>query len=113
MNETKKLMSSLCWRLGIGDPRYIEIEAKKRVLPEEAKPLKKHLLKLKKIKHLKQVSFFDQYLDTLDPATRKGCFGTAMKRLVRETNSAAMSGDAKAKKIATHAAKLKAKVLGA
>lgn len=57
-------IGSICWQLGVGDPRYIEIEAKKRVLPDEAKALRKHLLNRKGVKHVKRVIFYDQFLDT-------------------------------------------------
>ncbi len=57
---------SICRRLGTADPRYIEIESKHRVMPEEAKDLRKHLLDLKKVEHEKRVTFFDQFLDTPD-----------------------------------------------
>jgi hypothetical protein len=57
---------SICRRLATGDPRYIEIESKRRVLPEEASELRKHLLKRKGVEHQKRVIFFDQYLDTAD-----------------------------------------------
>jgi hypothetical protein len=60
----KMTASSLCWQLGIGDPRYIEIESKWRVSPEESKKLLDHLDEMKGVKHEKRVTFFDQYLDT-------------------------------------------------
>jgi len=60
----KTSTNAICRRLGIGDPRYIEIESKMRVLPEEAKDVHDYLLGRKKIKHVKRVTFFDQFLDT-------------------------------------------------
>lgn len=54
----------ICERLKIHDVRYVEIEAKKRVVPEQAKRLRKHLMSARRIKHVKRVIFFDQYLDT-------------------------------------------------
>ncbi|MDE2238195.1 MAG: CYTH domain-containing protein, partial [Elusimicrobia bacterium] len=56
--------SALCWRLGIGDPRYIEIESKWRIASERIKRLHRHLEDLKGVRHEKRVTFFDQYLDT-------------------------------------------------
>lgn len=54
----------LCDRLGIEDPRFIEIEAKRRVIPEQAQALKRWLLSRPGVRHLKAVTFFDQFLDT-------------------------------------------------
>jgi hypothetical protein len=51
-------------RLGIQDSSYIEIEAKKRIRPGQVKELRKHLMKMKKVDHVKTAFFFDQYLDT-------------------------------------------------
>lgn len=56
--------TNLCWELGIGDPRFIEIESKWRVTPDSAKRLHKRLLDMKGVTHEKRVTFFDQYLDT-------------------------------------------------
>jgi hypothetical protein len=58
------LKAGLRDRLGIDDLRYVEIESKKRVLPEQVKDLKKYLLKRKKVRHQKAAFFFDQFLDT-------------------------------------------------
>ncbi len=63
--------AAICRRLGIDDLRFVEIEAKKRVLPEEAKSLKEYLLGRKKVRHAKKASFFDQFLDTPDLALLK------------------------------------------
>jgi hypothetical protein len=56
--------ASLCWELGIGDPRFIEIESKWRVEPDAVKRLRKHLDSMKGVRHEKRATFFDQYLDT-------------------------------------------------
>ena len=58
------LAASICRRLDIGDVRFIEIESKHRVLPEQAEALREHLLELKKVRHKKASFFFDQFLDT-------------------------------------------------
>jgi uncharacterized protein YjbK len=55
---------ALCRRLDIDDLRFVEIECKKRVLPEEAAELKEWLLKRKGVEHTKTALFFDQFLDT-------------------------------------------------
>ncbi len=60
----ENLEDEICRRLGIEDPRYIEIEAKRRVVPEQLDDLRKHLLGLRGVKHQKTVLFFDQFLDT-------------------------------------------------
>ncbi len=62
----KTTEASLCWELGIGDPRYIEIESKWRVEAEGVKGLKAGIEELKGVRHEKRVTFFDQYLDTAD-----------------------------------------------
>ncbi len=68
MATTKKLLrliqSRICDRLRIDDFRYVEIESKKRVLPEQAKELRKYLINKKKVEHVKTNSFLDQFLDT-------------------------------------------------
>jgi hypothetical protein len=51
-------------KLDIDDLRFVEIECKKRVQPEEAAELKDWLLKRKKVKHRKSAFFFDQFVDT-------------------------------------------------
>jgi hypothetical protein len=58
------LQDRICRRLQIDDFEYVEIESKKRVLPEQAKDLKRYLDKKKKIKHEKTNFSFDQFLDT-------------------------------------------------
>jgi len=59
-----RLTRSICSRLGIGDPAFVEIESKWRVLPDEARRLRKHLLERKGLRHRKRAAFFDQFLDT-------------------------------------------------
>ncbi len=54
----------ICSRLQTDDPRFIEIESKKRIYPSQAKRLKKYLSNLKKSKFVKTTYFFDQFLDT-------------------------------------------------
>lgn len=51
-------------KLAIDDLRFIEIECKKRVAPEEAADLRDWLLDRKGVKHQKSAFFFDQFLDT-------------------------------------------------
>lgn len=66
MANGKKLMALLkdriCERLRIDDFHFVEIESKKRVLPGQAKDLKKYLMK--KGDHVKSSFFLDQFLDT-------------------------------------------------
>ena len=68
MKNDKKLLTLLkdriCERLRITDIRFVEIESKKRVLPEVAKELKKYLTNKKKVEHVKSSFFLDQFLDT-------------------------------------------------
>jgi hypothetical protein len=51
-------------RLMIDNFHYVEIESKKRILPEQRKDVFKFLKKGKKTRHEKSVFFFDQFLDT-------------------------------------------------
>jgi hypothetical protein len=51
-------------RLDIDDLRFVEIECKKRVLPEETAELRDWLLDHDDVKHKKSAFFFDQFLDT-------------------------------------------------
>lgn len=60
----KALRTTICERLMIDDFHFVEIESKKRVLPTVARDLRKHLMKKKKVKHVKSAFFFDQFLDT-------------------------------------------------
>ncbi len=53
-------------RLRIADFRFVEIESKRRVVPEEAADLRRFLLSRKKVRHEKATFFFDQFLDTPD-----------------------------------------------
>lgn len=59
-----RLSRLLIRKLAIDDLRFVEIECKKRVLPEEAAELKDWLLDRKGVKHQKSAYFFDQFLDT-------------------------------------------------
>ncbi len=54
--------TQICERLQINNLHFIEIESKKRVLPKQAKALKKFLLK--KTTYVKSTFFLDQFLDT-------------------------------------------------
>jgi hypothetical protein len=54
----------VCARLRIDDFHFVEIEAKKRVLPEQVKGLRKFLLKRRRVREEGSKSFFDQFLDT-------------------------------------------------
>ena len=60
----KTTEASLCWELGIGDARYIEIESKWRVESDSVKRLRGYVENLKGVRHEKRATFFDQYLDT-------------------------------------------------
>jgi hypothetical protein len=61
MDEASRL---ICRRLGIEDARHIEIESKRRVRAEQAEALRERLFGLKGLRHVRENSFFDQYLDT-------------------------------------------------
>lgn len=54
----------LCRRLDINDEHFIEIESKRRLLPEQAKKLKKNFESRGSVHHVKSSAFFDQFLDT-------------------------------------------------
>lgn len=58
------LSELICHRLKIQDFSFVEIESKKRIRPSQVKNLRKHLMNLKKVDHVKTAFFFDQYLDT-------------------------------------------------
>lgn len=58
------LRELICHRLGIRDFSFVEIESKKRIRPSQVKNLRRHLMKLKKVDHVKTAFFFDQFLDT-------------------------------------------------
>jgi len=66
VDSSKKFFSLLrgriCRRLGISNFRFVEIESKKRVLPSQARDLRKFLEK--KADETKSAFFFDQFLDT-------------------------------------------------
>jgi hypothetical protein len=66
MGSSMAAIWNVCRRLGIGDPRFVEIESKMKVGPEAGKDLRKHLMKRKGVEHDKRVIFFDQFLDTPD-----------------------------------------------
>ncbi len=57
-------IEGICRRLGIDDWRFVEIESKRRVVPEELEELRKFLFKKKRVKLEKASFFFDQFLDT-------------------------------------------------
>lgn len=59
-NAVQRLLESL----GIDDPRFVEIETKRRVQPERAGELRRWLLSRKGVRHTKAAVFFDQFLDT-------------------------------------------------
>ncbi|MBI4178935.1 CYTH domain-containing protein [bacterium] len=54
----------ICRRLDIDDPRNIEIESKRRLLPEEAGDVRRYLKKRTRPGNVKTTIFFDQFLDT-------------------------------------------------
>lgn len=54
----------ICNRLEIDNPRFIEIESKKKIVPEQSEPVREYLMSKKNVRHIKSTSFFDQYLDT-------------------------------------------------
>ncbi len=64
MSRLKDFSNLLIRKLAIDDLRFVEIECKKRVQPQEAAALKKWLGDRKGVKHLKSAFFFDQFLDT-------------------------------------------------
>lgn len=53
-------------KLRISDFRFVEIESKRRVMPEEMSDLREFILSRRKVKHEKATFFFDQFLDTPD-----------------------------------------------
>lgn len=65
MSKTFDAFAKLLFRrLDIDDLRYVEIECKKRVLPEEWSDVRDWLMDRKGVKHRKSHLFFDQFLDT-------------------------------------------------
>ncbi len=64
MSRLDDFSNLLFRKLAIDDLRFVEIECKKRVQPEEAGDLRDWLGDRKGVKHLKSAFFFDQFLDT-------------------------------------------------
>jgi hypothetical protein len=65
MTKSNEILRELIThRLQIRDFSYVEIESKKRIRPSQVKDLRKHLIGLKKVDHVKTAFFFDQFLDT-------------------------------------------------
>ncbi len=62
--DFKSFSRMLFRKLAIDDLRFVEIECKKRVLPEESAELKEWLIDRKGVKHSKSAFFFDQFIDT-------------------------------------------------
>lgn len=60
----KALRVAICERLNIKDFHFVEIESKKRILPEIVKDLRNYLMNKKKVDYVKSTFFFDQFLDT-------------------------------------------------
>jgi hypothetical protein len=58
------LQKQLHERLGVDDLQFVEIESKMRVLPAQAKNLKKYLHNKKRVEHVKSAFSLDQFLDT-------------------------------------------------
>lgn len=73
-------------KLDITDLRFVEIECKKRVQPEEASELKDWLTRRKGVKHKKSVFFFDQFLDTPGNALLKA--GASLRLRYKRNGSA-------------------------
>lgn len=59
-----KSLARILKRLDIHNPKYVEIEVKRRVRSEQMKDISEWLLRQKKVRHQKANSFFDQFLDT-------------------------------------------------
>ena len=62
--DSESESDQICRRLGIEDWKYVEVESKHRVRPEDVKDIRKFLLKRKKVQVEKSSFFFDQFLDT-------------------------------------------------
>ena len=60
------MISDICKRLRIEAPLYVEIESKRRVLPQDVPRLREYLMGRKGLRHEKTALFFDQFLDTPD-----------------------------------------------
>lgn len=54
----------ICRRLGIDEPRHVEIESKRRVRVADVSKLRRWLDDQRDIEHAKTAFFFDQFLDT-------------------------------------------------
>lgn len=74
MPSMDRRVRSLCLRLGIDDPSFVEIESKRRVHSEDAEALSAWLASRKGTERVKKRTFFDQFLDTPDHRVLKaGC----------------------------------------
>ena len=71
METAEAQAEEICRRLAIDDPHYVEIEAKRRVAPEDFEEIRTFLMKRKGVRHDRSVLFFDQFLDTPDMAIFK------------------------------------------
>ncbi|MBI5201635.1 MAG: CYTH domain-containing protein [Elusimicrobia bacterium] len=71
MDALEAQAEEICRRLAIDDPAFVEIEAKRRVIPEDFDEIRSHLMKRKGVRHEKSAFFFDQFLDTPDMAIFK------------------------------------------
>jgi hypothetical protein len=60
----RKMIGSILKRLRVKDERFIEIESKRRVLPEELRGLQQFLVGTRNVHHEGEKIFFDQFLDT-------------------------------------------------
>jgi hypothetical protein len=69
--ESNAKVRRLCQRLAIDNARYVEIESKRRVVPDLVDEVRKYLRNRKNVRHEKTVLFFDQFLDTRDMALFK------------------------------------------
>lgn len=68
MDPLEAQADDICRRLGIEEPEFVEIEAKRRVVPEDFDEIRGFLMKRKGVRHEKSAFFFDQFLDTPDMA---------------------------------------------
>jgi len=64
MSRLDDFSNLLFRKLAIDDLHFVEIECKKRVMPEDAGDLRDWLNDRKGVKHQKTALFFDQFLDT-------------------------------------------------
>jgi hypothetical protein len=60
----KSRIGEVCARLGVSDSRFVEIEAKRKVRPDQVEALREHLRALPGVRHRRTSVFFDQFLDT-------------------------------------------------